>query len=55
MNLFDILILLAVAAAAVLAAFRIRHRKKTGRGCCGTCGTCTGCTLCREKPDDSVS
>ena len=47
MNLSDILILLAVAAAVVSAFLRIRKQKKSGKGCCGTscCGGC--CDLCR--------
>ena len=46
MNFFDLLILAAVATAVILALFRIRRRKKSGRGCCGNC---EGCSLCREK------
>lgn len=53
MNVSDILILLAVAAAVVLAVFRIRARKKAGRGCCGgSCKSCGICSLCGKKPDD---
>lgn len=54
MNLFDILILLAVTAAILLAALQIRRGRKTGRDCCGNCGSCTGCPLYREKPDHPV-
>ncbi len=43
MNLWDILILLTVAAALILAAVRIRKCKKNGKGCCGSC---EGCSLC---------
>ena len=47
MNLWDILILLVIAAAAVLALVRIRRRKTAGKGCCGMC---EGCSLCSRKP-----
>ena len=40
MNIWDILILLAVAAAVIFAVIRIRRRKKAGRGCCGSCSLC---------------
>ncbi len=49
MNIWDILILLAVAGAAALAVFRIRRRRKAGKGCCGS--SCEGCDLCgKTKP-----
>ena len=48
MNVYDLLILLTVAAAAARAVYRIRIRKKAGKGCCGNC---EGCSLCsRGKP-----
>ena len=50
MNLWDILILLAVAASAALALYRIRRRKKTGKGCCGSCEGCMcSCPSRQEK------
>ena len=52
MNTFDILILLAIAAAAVFGLLRTRKRKRAGKGCCSSCcGTgCSTCSLCRQKP-----
>ena len=44
MNIFDILILLAVAGSAVFGFLRMRRRKRCGRGNCA-CG-CEGCSLC---------
>jgi len=52
MNVFDILILLAVAAAAVFGLLRARKRKRAGKSCCGSgCGSCTLCRQKAEKPD----
>ena len=53
MNLSDILILLAVAAAVVAAVLSIRRRGKTGKGCCGSsCESCLyGCPSRRQKED----
>ena len=42
LNLWDVLILLAVVATVILALFRIRRRKKAGKRGCG-CG-CEGCS-----------
>ena len=48
MNLWDILILLAVAGAAVFGFLKARKRKKSGKTCCGgSCGTCDLC--CRDR------
>ena len=47
MNLWDILILLAVAGLAALGIFLHLRRKKSGRDCC-SCG-CGSCTLCADK------
>lgn len=47
MNLWDILILLAVAAAVILAFVSIRRQKKTGKGCCGTSSCSGNCSLCQ--------
>ena len=44
MNLWDILILLAIAGVAVFAFFRVRKRKAEGKSSC--CGNCSGCSLC---------
>jgi len=41
MNLWDILILSAIAAAAAAAFLAARRRKKSGRGCCGSCKGCS--------------
>jgi hypothetical protein len=52
MNFWDILILLAVAAAIVLALLRIRGQKKSGKGCCGTSacsGHCENCGFTCKK------
>ena len=49
MNLWDILILLAVGAAAVFGVFRIRKRKQAGNSCCSC--SCETCSLCRNKPE----
>ena len=49
MNVWDILILLAVAGAAVLGVLRARKRKREGKSCCsGNCGLCPGCE--EKKP-----
>ena len=52
MNIFDILILLAVAGIALFGLLRVRKRKRCGKGCCGTCTGCEACALCagRKKP-----
>ena len=48
MNVWDILILLAVAGAAVLGLRRTRKRKAAGKGgCCE--GSCGSCALCKEQ------
>ena len=50
MNVWDILILLAVAGAAVLGLLRARRRKAAGKGgCCE--GICDSCGLCGNRPD----
>ena len=41
MNLWDVLILLAVAAAAFAALRRICRQKKTGKNCSENCGGCS--------------
>ena len=51
MNLWDILILLAVASAVFLAVYRRRRDKNSGRGCCGSCEGCLRGTSCRQKTD----
>jgi hypothetical protein len=47
MNLWDIIILLAVSGAVVLAVRSLRRGKKAG--CCGTCSCCASGCACREK------
>ena len=48
MNLYDILVLLAVAGAAVLGLLRTRKRKAAGKGgCCE--GSCGSCAFCKEQ------
>ena len=49
MNLIDILILLAVAAAVVFAVFSLRKRKKSGKSCGGTCEGCGFQGSCRSR------
>ena len=44
MNIWDILILLAVAGVAFLAFFRARKRKAEGKICCGNCSACSLCS-----------
>jgi hypothetical protein len=47
MNLWDILILAAVACAVFFAARRMRKKKKSGCGC--GCEGCTGCPAGRKS------
>lgn len=49
MNVWDILILAAVAALVVLAVIRMRRRKRSGRCSCG----CEGCGMPCEKKTGS--
>lgn len=53
MNLWDILILIAVAAAVLLGFLRVRKRKQSGRGCCGTCTSFEGCSLCCRSRENA--
>ena len=54
MNIWDILILVLIAGAVVLALRRIFTRKK--QGCAGCCEGCAGCPGCSPKEDSrSVS
>jgi len=39
MNVWDILILAAVAGAVILSLVSIRRDRRRG-GCCGSCGSC---------------
>ena len=56
LNVWDLIILLAVLAAVILSAVRILRRKKAGSDCSGNCD---GCSLCsascpaskKEKPE----
>jgi len=48
MNLWDILILLAVAGAVILGLVRARGRRRSGGSCC-SCG-CGSCDCCGNKP-----
>ena len=48
MNMYDIIILLLVAAAVGFAVRQMRKPKKSG--CCGSCSTCAcGCTQRENK------
>jgi hypothetical protein len=49
MNLWDILILLAVAAAVCLGVIRTQKRKRGGGTCCGC--SCESCGLYCRNPD----
>ena len=42
MNIYDIVILLLVAAGLVLAVRSVIKQKKKG-GCCGNCSSCRRC------------
>lgn len=46
MNIYDILIIVAVASAMILIGAGAVKRKKRGQaafGCCGNCDNCAGC------------
>ncbi len=50
MNIWDILILLAVAGTAALGLLWKRKRKRAGKSCCSGCsGNCSLCPGCAEK------
>ena len=49
MNVWDILILLAVAGIAGFSFFRVRNRKAEGKSCCGNCSLCNA--SCATRPD----
>ena len=52
MNLWDILLILALAFAAGLALRRLIKNKKAGRCSCGDCSACGKCPVkSREKED----
>lgn len=51
MNIWDILILLAVAGVVAAALFIGKKRKASGRGSC--CRSCEGCHLCEGKKTKS--
>ena len=53
MNLWDILILITVAAAVLLGFLRVRKRKQSGRGCCGTCTGFENCSLCPRSRESA--
>ena len=44
MNIWDIVILLIIAAAVGAGIFVRRKNKKEGKGCCG----CSGCDKCKK-------
>ncbi len=48
MNLFDFLILAALALCTFFALRRILRDKKQGK-CCGTCAGCGGCAGCSRN------
>ncbi len=53
MNIWDILILAAIAAALILAA--VRMKKRRGSGCSGSCAGCKGCPGVPEKGHSDAS
>lgn len=47
MNIVDMILIAAIAAAVIAAVVHIvRSRKKGGCGC--GCSSCEGCTMCRK-------
>ncbi len=48
MNIWDYLILAALAAAVVLALIKIIGSRKRGKTCCGDCSRCRGGAGCGE-------
>ncbi|MBE6562650.1 MAG: FeoB-associated Cys-rich membrane protein [Ruminococcaceae bacterium] len=49
MNIYDILILTAVAAVFVLAVWRIASNRKKGKLCGGNCACCSEFSKCGRK------
>ena len=53
MNLWDVLLLLAVAGLLALAVFVLRRARRRGNSCCGSCKGCAcgsdACGYCGEK------
>ncbi|MBQ9249149.1 MAG: FeoB-associated Cys-rich membrane protein [Oscillospiraceae bacterium] len=45
MNTLDILLLVLIAAAVVLAIRKIRSDRRNGKGCLSCGGNCAGCGL----------
>ena len=43
MTLYDILVVAALIAFAVVAVIVMKRRKKNGRGCSGNCTSCNKC------------
>ncbi|MEG1742686.1 MAG: FeoB-associated Cys-rich membrane protein [Clostridia bacterium] len=50
MNIYDYIILAALAACVVLAlVFIVRAKKKGKNICCGNCSRCSSCNECAER------
>ena len=48
MNPIDILLIVLLAAALLLAVRKVIRDKKHGRSCCGSCDACCGCRKKRK-------
>ena len=56
MNIWDILILLAVAGIVAFAFYHARKRRAEGKSsCCGSCESCGMCGASCSAPRDSRS
>ena len=54
MNALDILLLVLIAAAVVLALRKIHRDRRSGKGCLSCGGDCAGCSLaCGQKKGDT--
>ena len=50
MNIWDILIIVLLAAVVVFAAVRIVKNRKQGKGTCGCdCASCAGCDKMKQE------
>ena len=52
MNVWDIMILLLIGLAVVLALLHIRRDRARGCHGCASCGSCAGCAK-RRPPDET--